>query len=69
MLKRLLLIPPLLAAVFGLALPADAQSQGTQGNAGSALADVAARYFADKMELDPLNASAHARLRRATRAA
>ncbi len=56
--KRLLLIPPLLAAVFGLALPADAQSQGTQGNAGSALADVAARYFADKMELDPLNASA-----------
>ena len=56
--KRLLLIPPLLAAVFGLALPADAQSQGTQGSAGSALADVAARYFADKMELDPLNASA-----------
>lgn len=53
--KRLLLIPPLLAAVFGLALPADARSQG---NAGSALADVAARYFADKMELDPLNASA-----------
>ena len=56
--KRLLLIPPLLAAVFGMALPADAQSQGTQGNAGSALADIAARYFADKMELDPLNASA-----------
>jgi len=53
--KRLLLIPPLLAAVFGLALPADARSQG---NAGSALADAAARYFADKMELDPLNASA-----------
>lgn len=56
--KRLLLIPPLLAAVFGLVLPADAQSQGTQGNAGGALADIAARYFADKMELDPLNASA-----------
>ena len=56
--KRLLLIPPLLAVVFGLALPADAQSQGTLGNPGNALADVAARYFADKMELDPLNASA-----------
>ena len=52
--KRLLLIPPLLAAVLGLALPADAVSQGT---AGSTLADIAARYFADKMELDPLNAS------------
>jgi len=56
--NRLLLIPPLLAAVLGLALPADARSQGTQGKAGSALADIAARYFADKMELDPLNASA-----------
>ena len=53
--KRLLLIPPLLAAVFGLVLPADAISQA---NAGGALADIAARYFADKMELDPLNASA-----------
>ena len=53
--KRLLLIPPLLAAVFGLALPADVSSQG---NAASLLADIAARYFADKMELDPLNASA-----------
>jgi len=52
--KRLLLIPPLLAAVFGLALPADVSSQG---NAASLLADIAARYFADKMELDPLNAS------------
>lgn len=56
--KRLLLIPPLLAAVFGLALPADAQSQGAQANAAGALADIAARYFGDKMELDPLNASA-----------
>ena len=55
--NRLLLIPPLLAAVLGLALPADARSQGTQGKAGSALADIAARYFADKMDLDPLNAS------------
>ncbi len=53
--KQLLLIPPLLAAVFGLALPADAVSQG---NAAGALADIAARYFADKLELDPLNASA-----------
>ena len=53
--NRLLLIPPLLAAVLGLALPADAVSQG---NAAGALADIAARYFADKMELDPLNASA-----------
>jgi uncharacterized protein (DUF885 family) len=53
--QRLLLIPPLLAVVFGLALPADAVSQA---NAGGALADIAARYFADKMELDPLNASA-----------
>ena len=53
--KRLLLIPPLLAALFGLALPADAESQV---NASGALADIAARYFADKMELDPLNASA-----------
>lgn len=53
--KRLLLIPPLLAAVFGLALPAEAAAQA---DAGGALADIASRYFADKMELDPLNASA-----------
>ena len=52
--KRLLLIPPLLAAVLGFALPADAVSQS---NAGGTLADIAARYFADKMDLDPLNAS------------
>jgi len=52
--KRLLLIPPLLAAVFGFMLPADAVSQS---NAGGTLADIAARYFADKMDLDPLNAS------------
>src|ERR1700754_1861947 len=53
--KRLLLIPPLLAVLCGLALPADGLSQV---NASGALADIAARYFADKMELDPLNASA-----------
>jgi len=45
---------PLLAAVLGFALPADAVSQS---NAGGTLADIAARYFADKMDLDPLNAS------------
>jgi len=53
--RLLLLIPPLLATVLGTALPSDAISQA---NAAGALADIAARYFADRMELDPLNASA-----------
>ncbi|HKW82413.1 MAG TPA: DUF885 family protein, partial [Burkholderiaceae bacterium] len=53
--RLLLLIPPLLATLLGTALPTDAASQGS---AAGALADIAARYFADKMELDPLNASA-----------
>lgn len=51
-------IRPLLftAALLSLTLPT--QAIVLEPKADAALADIAARYFADKMELDPLNASA-----------
>ena len=45
-----------LATVAAVAAPAQPAQAAQSGNAR--LADIASRYFADKMELDPLNASA-----------